>query len=454
MELKYTIQQKQKFSARQQQAAKVLQMGRNELEAFLQQESLENPLLEYEEGEKEDFVEHDTFERLEWLAETDKQNYLYYEQDYNKDRDYQFDNYKVETEDGLPEYIFSQFYSMKLSKKEWKILEYLVFSLDERGYFTDEIEVTANVLKVRIEDVEKCLNLLKSAEPAGIGAKDIKECLLLQVNKKGLKDDTIVRTIISDYLELLSKNQLSVLANRIGVSMGDILESVQIIRELNPKPANGFAYRDNLKYLKPDVTVVKFRDRFEIILNESLSRVSIHSYYSRMLKEDIDIETKNYIKEKLSGAKWIIQCVQQRASTLGAVSRELVEMQTDFFEHGQGHLVSLTMKQVADRLGLHEATISRTVKDKYLQCTWGIFPMTYFFVKKLGNSTGTEGTVLYAKSKLKEFILQENKKAPYSDQKLSDLLKEDGIILSRRTVAKYREELGIPEKGKRKEYDS
>ena len=451
MELKYTSQQKQVFSARQQQSAAVLQMGRIELEEFLSQEVLENPLLEYDENRIEDYEERDIVEKLEWLEETDKQNLSYYEQDYDKEND-KITNLPNSAEEGLEKYILSQFYTMKLNKRKQKILEYLVLSLDERGYFTEEPHVTAEVLHTTEDEIEECLFLLKKAEPAGIGAKDLQECLLLQLDRKGL-EAPVARKIICSYLELLGKNQLSFLAKKLDISMRELLENFRLIQELNPKPGNGFAYREHLKYLKPDVTVVKFSDRFEIILNEASTQVMVHSYYSRMLKEDVDLETKEYIRKKLNQAKWTIQCVEQRSATLGAVAKALVTMQTAFFESGKEYLVPLTMQQLAEMVGLHESTVSRAVKDKYLQCSWGIYPVAYFFVKKLKDHTGFSGTTLHAKERLKELTEQENRRCPFSDQKLSELLKEKGVEISRRTVAKYREELGIPDKGKRKIFE-
>lgn len=451
MELKYTSQRRQVFSARQQQSAAVLQMGRAELEEFLSQAVLENPLLEFDENRRDDYEERDIVEKLEWLEETDKQNLSYYEQDYDKEDD-KISNMSNSAEEGLEKYILSQFYTMRIDSRKQKILEYLVLSLDDKGYFTEGAAAAAETLHTTADEIEECLELLKQAEPAGIGSESLQECLLLQLDRKGL-EAPIARKIICDYLELLGKNQLSVLAKKLDVSMGELLENFRLIQELNPKPGNGFAYREHLKYLKPDVTVVKFSDRFEIILNEGSSQVMIHSYYSRMLKEDIDSETKEYIRKKLSQAKWTIQCVNQRSSTLGAVAKALVKMQTAFFEGGKDYLVPLTMQQIAEMIGMHESTVSRAVKDKYLQCSWGIYPMAYFFVKKLKGETGFSGTTLHAKEELKELIKQENKKRPFSDQKLSDLLKERGVELSRRTVAKYREELGIPDKGKRKIFE-
>ena len=452
MEMKFTVEQRQKISARQQQAASILQMGRMELDTFLSQAVLENPLLEYDETRKETYEEHDIVERIEWLEETDKQNIQYYKQDYANQEGDIFASVGTEENEGLEEYLFSQFYTYPLDEKQKAVLEYLILSLDERGYFTESVEETAEVLKTQKKMVEDMLALLKTAEPAGIGAENLQECLLLQLDRKGWKAP-VARKIILEYLDLLGKNQLSVLAKKLDITMKELLENFKVIQELNPKPGNGFSYREHLKYLKPDITVVKFADRFEIMLNEASEQVSINAYYSRMLKMDVDDKTKTYIREKLNQARWTIQCVLQRNETLSAVAKILVEQQEGFFTYGKGYLLPLSMQEVADILGIHESTVSRAVKDKYLQCTWGIYPMSYFFCRKIKEGKSVASTAMFAKEQLRKLIEQEDKRSPASDQKLVQLLKEEGIEISRRTVAKYREELGIPEKGKRRIFE-
>ena len=342
MEMKFTVEQRQKISARQQQAASILQMGRMELDTFLSQAVLENPLLEYDETRKETYEEHDIVERIEWLEETDKQNIQYYKQDYANQEGDIFASVGTEENEGLEEYLFSQFYTYPLDEKQKDVLEYLILSLDERGYFTESVEETAEVLKTEKKMVEDMLALLKTAEPAGIGAENLQECLLLQLDRKGWKAP-VARKIILEYLDLLGKNQLSVLAKKLDITMKELLENFKVIQELNPKPGNGFSYREHLKYLKPDITVVKFADRFEIMLNEAGEQVSINAYYSRMLKMDVDDKTKTYIREKLNQARWTIQCVLQRNETLSAVSKILVEQQEGFFTYGKGYLLPLSM---------------------------------------------------------------------------------------------------------------
>ena len=244
MEMKFTVEQRQKISARQQQAASILQMGRMELDTFLSQAVLENPLLEYDETRKETYEEHDIVERIEWLEETAKQNIQYYKQDYANQEGDIFASVGTEENEGLEEYLFSQFYTYPLDEKQKDVLEYLILSLDERGYFTESVEETAEVLKTEKKMVEDMLALLKTAEPAGIGAENLQECLLLQLDRKGWKAP-VARKIILEYLDLLGKNQLSVLAKKLDITMKELLENFKVIQELNPKPGNGFSYREH-----------------------------------------------------------------------------------------------------------------------------------------------------------------------------------------------------------------
>lgn len=451
MELKFTQRQRQNFSVRQQQSVEILQMGHMELENFMHQAVLENPLLEYDESKEEETAAEDGIVGMEWLEENDRQNYVYYEQDYEGEQGDGISNLGSSPQERLADELLSQFCVMQLDEKKRSILEYLVFSLDQRGYYTEEESSTAKLLQVTEAEISECLTILKSVEPAGIGAKNLQECLLLQLQRKE-EDVSIAKLIVKEHLELIEENRLELLARKLKISMEELLENIRLIRQLNPKPANGFFYGETLEYIKPDVTVMKVNDKFEIISNEFWNCFSVNAYYSSLLNTNVDFQTKDYIQEKLVQAKWIIQCIQQRTTTMREVTKAIVTVQTKFFDKGKGNLVPLTMLEIGEMVGLHESTVSRTVKDKYLQCAWGIYPMEYFFAKKIKSSEGTVGTSQDTKEKLKELIEQENKHMPLSDQKLSELLKNYGVHISRRTVAKYREQLGIPDKTKRKNY--
>jgi RNA polymerase sigma-54 factor len=351
----------------------------------------------------------------------------------------------------LEEYLISQLVTLPLTEKEQEIAEYLIDLLDSRGYLEDELSIVSENLCVEDEEVLRMLKVVQSLEPAGVGARNLSECLLLQLDRQKM-DEPLVRAIVKDYLEQLGKNQLPQIARKLKVTVEEVMQALEVIQTLNPKPGNSFSSRENLKYITPDVTVVKLKGYYEILLNEYMyPRMSINNYYRSMMKNGSDRETKEYVSTKVRQAEWIMQCVSQRNVTLMNVSKCIVDVQERFFTYGPGYLQPLKLADVAETIGVHESTVSRAVKDKYLQCSWGIYPMNYFFIgsisKKGTDSTTTADT---AKTLLKEIIDGENKEKPYSDRVLADKLMEKGVKISRRTVTKYREALGIRDASGRK----
>ena len=256
---------------------------------------------------------------------------------------------------------------------------------------------------------------------------------------------------MKDYLVKVGKNQIPQIAKALKISIDEVVRACEEIRKLNPKPAQGFASRTHLKYLVPDVTVVKFKGYFEILLDETSSYSRTFStYYLNLMKEDGASEVKEYLQEKYKQAQWIFQCVDSRRETMMKICRILVEEQKEFFEKGTVYLRPLRMRELAEKAGIHESTVSRAIKEKYLQCSWGIFPMNYFFAQSV--SVKENQTKDAVKKELQRIIEQEDKTRPLSDQKIVEKMQEEGICISRRTVAKYRGQMGIADAGGRKVY--
>lgn len=456
MDLKMEVAQTLGLSQRMIQSTEILQMSAQELDTYLKELVVENPVVDIEEkydrdGQSERDVEFE--KKLEWLASSDEQNRVYYSQEFSSDEDDNQDMWNVSDNRGedLEEYLISQLVTLPLSEKEQTAAEYLIDLLDSRGYFIESIEQTAERLALTEEEVLRILTVIQSLEPAGVGARNLSECLLLQMNRQKM-DDPVVREIVTDYLEQLGKNQIPQIAKKLKITVDEVLQALEKIQHLNPKPGNSFSSRENLKYITPDVTVVKLKDYYEILLNEYMyPKISVNGYYRNMLNAGTDKETKEYVGTKVKQAEWIMQCVSQRNMTLMNVSKCIVDEQEKFFTYGPGHLKPLKQADVAALLGIHESTVSRAVRDKYLQCSWGIFPMNYFFVGAVSRS-GTESTTTAdtAKTLLKEIIETENSEKPYSDRVLAEKLIERGVTISRRTVAKYRESLGIKDASGRK----
>jgi len=234
-----------------------------------------------------------------------------------------------------------------------------------------------------------------------------------------------------------------------------VKEMSTIIKKLNPHPGGAFSPGNPIQYIKPDVIVIKYKNqnRFEVVLNDScLPTITISNLYRKIMKGSVDNECKEYISRKINQASWIIYCIQQRNNTLLDICRQITAIQEDFFTNGPGHLIPLTLKDIASLLNIHESTVSRGIHDKYLQCSWGIYPLKYFFTSGFHTNNKMKMTAENIKSLIKELISAEDKKRPYSDEKITKLLEDKGFTIARRTVAKYREEMNIPGASGRKEF--
>ena len=454
MELKIDISQKQILSQRMVQSMEILQMSAQELESYIENLALENPVIEFPDAysDQPDVRQMELQRKMDWLESTDQQNKVYYQQERSAQNmpDNWRDNH--ESEEELSDYLLSQLLLANYNEQEQSIVEYLIFSLDSRGYFTDEISSVTESFGVSEKLVCKLLRDIQTLDPAGVGAGNLKECLLLQLErKKG--DYEIAKAIITDHMDDMAKNHLADIAKKIGISVDEVLEACGVIRTLNPKPGNSFSNREQLRYISPDAVVVKLADQFEILINEyQYPQFTISSYYQEMLQDTQDIEAKKYLQEKIQQAEWISNCIIQRSSTLSRIMHTLVEKQHDFFCYGLGHKHPLKLADIAEELDVHESTVSRAMRGKYLQCSWGVFPLNYFLTAVAAKTSDNEEekTPEQIKELIRKVVDGENKKKPLSDQKISEALQNYNIKISRRTVNKYRGEMGLPDKSGRK----
>ena len=444
MEQNLILEQRQLLSQKMIQSLEILQMNTQELEQFLKDKALENPMLDLEEVYKTKDENSKLLKKLEWLEKTDEQNRVYYGQDHT---DYEPVNFQNQTED-FGSYLLSQLIEEFKTQREQEIYEILVYSLDERGYLKEIPDILIQTYGLTKKEINCYINKLKECEPAGVGAKDLEECLHLQLQRKHMLNG-LEEKILHNYLTYVAKNQLKELSKLLNLPLDQVVQAVKNIKNLNPKPAQGFSSREHLKYLYPDITIVKFKDYFEILLDgDSHFTANINSYYVEMMNQENTDEVNNYLNEKYRQAKWILQCISSRRGTLLNITKALTQRQQDFFEKGPGYLRPLKLSDVAEELGIHESTVSRGIRDKYIQCSWGIYPMSYFFSRGILS----EETPDKIKSCIRKWIKNEDKKKPFSDQKIADLFKQQGIPISRRTVAKYRTQMGIRDAAGRKEY--
>ena len=459
MDLKLQVKQTQTLSQRMIQSAEILQMTSQELNTYINELALENPVIDIVEPPTAQ-EQRESIEQQEWLNSFNEENYYLYQRQ-NNDDDYDFkSSWNINTDDGetLQDYLWSQLITENFTDQETEIIKFMLECLDNKGYLEESIETIASYFGTDTELVEDLLSDLQALDPSGVCARTLEECLKLQLERRDMLTP-VLESIIDNCLEMVAKNQIPAIARKLRLSPTETAGYCQIIKSLNPKPGVSFSSRDQLRYIIPDVTIVKFKDHFDILLNESMyPTIELNSYYRQMNQNPESSELKEYLGNKIRQAEWVKQCVTQRGKTLMQVSRAILEHQEEFFTFGPAHLNPLRLADIAQELDIHESTVSRAVSKKYLQCSWGVYPMNFFFsrsvaVQESSSESGTQSvTAADIKRVLREIIEEENKKKPYSDRLLGEKLAERGISISRRTVAKYREEEGIADASGRKEY--
>lgn len=442
-ELRNELQQKQALSQKMIQSVHILEMGADELEAFLNDMAESNPMVDLER-DLADYKE-DLKCRLEWERQNDYQNASYYSSDSEQNgRDEYISGNAGVT---LEEYLMMQLIPLCRGKYKKSVFYYLVKSLNGWGYLDTELSELAGGAGISPDELEEHLLKLQACEPAGVGARDMKECLQIQLMRR-YPQEQLAMQMIEECLELLGKGRLPAVSKRLGKPAEDVKAAMEIIYRLNPKPANGFSDQEHLQYVYPDVFVAQYPEGMEVVVNDPpVSRMHVNPYYLKLLEESAaERETVEYIKSKLEQVKWAVKCVEQRTSTLQKVTGAIVNWQRMFFGEG-GSLAPMRLTDISGETGMHISTVSRAVKNKYLQCSRGIYPLSYFFTGVVGENTPES-----VKDQIKNIISEEDKKKPKSDQKIAELLAEKGVQISRRTVAKYRTEMGIAGAGGRKEY--
>ena len=457
MDLKLQVKQTQALSQRMIQSAEILQMTSQELNTYINELALENPVIDIVEPPAGN-QQKESIEEQQWLNSFNEENYYLYQRQ-NNDDDYDFkSSWNINTDDGetLQDYLWSQLVTEDFSSLETDMIKFMLESLDNKGYLGESAEDIASYFQTDLSVVERLLYTLQQLDPAGVCARNLEECLSLQLDRRQMLTP-ILSSIIDGCLEMVARNQIPAIARKLHLSQAEAAGYCQIIKSLNPKPGVSFSSREKLRYIIPDVTIVKFKEHFDILLNESMyPNIEINSYYSQMNRNPDSAELKEYLSNKIRQAEWVRQCVTQRGKTLMQVSKSILEHQEGFFTYG---LSPLKLADIAQELDIHESTVSRAVSKKYLQCSWGVYPMNFFFSRKVSVQENTADpdnssavTAADIKRALREIIDAEDKKRPYSDRLLGEKLAERGISISRRTVAKYREDEGIADASGRKEY--
>ena len=440
VKLEMTQKQELKLTPQMLQSMEILQMSTQELEAYLQELVQETPAAELSEPEERPDEGEELWRRMQSLADQDNQNRQYVA----AEREELDPLARIGTDGGLEDTLLLHL-SRQLERSQAPTLvlrgaQFLAACLDEAGYLREKVENLAQAAGLPAAVLEEGLSLLQTLDPAGVGARDLSQCLELQLRRRG--EEGTALAIVQRGLERLARRQYRALAQELGVSRQEVLRAEAQIRALDPRPGAAFAPREEPVYLVPDLVVLQGERGLEVHLQESrLPGLRLSRFYCDMYRDDPDPEVRQYLDGKIRQAQWAIQAVEQRRATLLRCAQVLVRRQEAFFQGPGGSLTSLRLADVAAELSIHESTVSRAVREKYLQCARGVYPLSFFFPREVGAGEGQSAHEI--KNQLLQLIREEDKSRPCSDQKLCQLLAEAGYAVSRRTVAKYREALGV-----------
>lgn len=456
-----------------QQAIKLLQLSRLELQDLVQQELEENPILDetmeqenlkeleqveiqelepppLEESErfKEVTAGSETIREMDWDSYIDGYNYSSGEQ-YSEDEDRPSFENMLTKKGTLVDHLMWQLNLSKFEENEIKVGIEIIGNIDDDGYFRSTAEDIARSCEVTEEAAESVLKKVQDFDPPGVAARDLRECLLIQVQQLGMQG-SIVDFILRDHLKDLETRRYKQISRALGVGLQDILTAAKVISGLDPKPGHIFV-QDDVQYISPDIFVYKVGDDYVVTLNdEGLPMLRINPYYSDAKVKEMDSGTGEYVSDKMRSAIWLIKSIHQRQRTIFKAAKSIVKFQREFFEKGIEYLRPLVLRDVAEDIGMHESTISRVTTNKYMHTPQGIFEMKYFFNSAISITGGDFIASESVKRKIKEIIEAEDPRKPLSDQTLAEMLASVNINIARRTVTKYREMLRIGSSSERK----
>jgi len=442
------------------QGLSILAMPVAELQQMIEVEMLENPVLEVDETESEPVEGEEPAEDSaederswdEWLEMYEDLDQI----EPTAPRDPNAEHANTEEFVGgvqsFDDYLLDQLSLHDISPDVLKAARAVVGSLDEDGFFKGSLEEIAALVGVSLGDAEAGLKAVQQLDPPGVGARDLEEAMCIEMESLGL-DEPLLMRIVREHLEDIASNHFRKVARALRVDEDEVRRLVEILRALNPRPAGAYSPGPSPGYIVPDVTLRRFDDEWLIIPNnEALPTLRVSPRYRAMLKSGstADDETRRYLKDKIRSAESFIRNVDRRKDTVSRITQIILEVQRDFFEDGTGPLRPLRLEDVAVEIGVHLSTVSRGVTGKYMATPYGLFELKHFFSGGYRTSTGMDVAATTIKQRLRDIVKDEEPAKPYSDQKIADLLTQEGVAVARRTVAKYREELGIEPLGARR----
>src|SRR6476620_3962619 len=468
------LRQELKINPRLYQAMDLLYMPLLDLQQHLKQELLNNPFLDLVEAEEEEEEEQETETETQTAAEEERTGEIDWEEilldgfdtaggrrEEHEEREY-FEPVTVASRD-LSDHLRDQVSLLELSPRQMLLADEFIGNINDDGYLACGVEDIVRTLNdvvtkaaeesgrdgddlplYTIEEGQKMLATIQSLDPPGVGAQDLRDCLLLQLKEAGLEQSVPYR-LVRDCFEELINHRWSEISKRFGISAGDVQKAADEIAKLDPKPGLQYGSRDD-NYIIPDLIVEKIDDRYHVFLNDAnLPRLKLSRAYQEIArdKKKFDGENKEFISNKLNSANWMIQAIEQRRQTMLKVMNYIVDRQRDFFEKGVQYLKPLTLREVAEVISMHESTVSRVTNEKFVQTPRGVLPLKFFFSSGLSTTAGEDVSARGIKAQIEKLVGEEDPKHPLTDQAIVNILKESGVQIARRTVAKYRDQLGV-----------
>ncbi len=447
--LNLSQQQKLVMNQQMQLSVKLLQMSNFELVEYLNEEIQENPVIDA------DFSKIEVNENFE-------------KSDYNKLSEHSgSDNYSsgaaygeeqispfnfISEKKSLKDYLKEQLGELDENDKMKNICMYIIEGINSSGYFTDDLDDTSKFLNVDRKNVDSALKIIQTFDPNGIGARNLKECLRIQADYQGVLDDKL-ELIISNHLEDIGDNKYNKISKELNISVQKAQQYGDEIKTFQPKPSSGFYTGDEVKYINPDAYIENIGDDLYVIMNDtSLPNLSINSIYKDIINGSEDKNAKKYVREKINSATFLMKSINMRRSTVYKVLEQIVDIQKKFFLDGDTFLEAMTLKDISERIDMHESTVSRAIKEKYIYTNRGIVRIKDLFTTSISNYNSEDISVNKIKNEIQKLIESEENEKPLSDQNISDILADKDFKISRRTVAKYREEMGIKSSAKRKRF--
>ena len=448
------------------QSLEILQLAALELQTIIKQELEANPTIEIkEEAESPEVTEKDKkssesteaaeatlLQLIEQQRESPKTGGFFSRPQSDSDKRLELLQSIPDKLQTLQDYLFQQFNLLPDTEPHRSLAENIIYNIDDSGYLKVPVEEIAQVNNTSVEEVKGILEIVQRLGPTGVGAKDLPECLLLQLTEDDPHRELKTR-LITSYLEQLNLNKFPAVAKEVAISLEELKQLVNEIRSLNPHPGAAFA-GSHAPYIMPDIIIENIDGRYEIKFNTTyIPQLIISRYYQELLLSDkIAPDVKDFIKKKIESANRLKLAIRFRQETIARIAREIVKIQKDFLEKGINYLKPLGMQGMAKKIGVHLATISRAVANKYIQTPHGIFPMKFFFSRPSPSHSSELQSISSLRNTINELINQEDKKRPLTDSQMVKILKKKGVDIARRTVAKYRDILKVPPAHLRKQH--